>query len=529
MTPGGVGADLSASAAAAEAAEAAGRARRAARTALARAEAAAKVLGRRLRDLGPQGLAGYDPVRNPFGDPKLHRRFVWRAKIERDAVEACKAADATLGTMDTVLAEVMAGEGEHEGVDGDAKRKEADVDAWEGQHWGRVAEVARVKRRRLEREAEVARRGEARDVRQRELALAQFLEWERQDEAFHLVTDARRTRARISHGRPRPVDHLARLLLDADELIRRLRDGSSLEGDAADNGRARALDELARGVRLSPSPSNVLASLRGGEDGEGLRDLASDVAERQRTALVNGLDMHAVFWEDVLIACDAMHETGRRLIPPADRDASVAHLDAFHAGLLSRACAEAGIKVHDDGANDAVQAGEAGAGEEEEEGEDGRVHYIDEQHETAPFAGEISATGREGGTVDEHRSRRPRYSNMVVTGYEWNEYNRAHYTKDRPPPRQVRGYRFSVFYPDLAPGMRPTWRLEEDPDQAQPGQGPPTACLRFVAPPGSPYVDLVFRIANSEWNRKRKHGYRDRFADGVLRLNFNFVRLRYTR
>ena len=470
----------------------ASRARRLARRAVSRAEEAAKALGRRLRDLGPQGLCGYDTERNPFADPKLHRRFVWKAKIERDTVEAYlgRARQSKEGADNQDTGEAQDAALEDAGEPEDSLQDT--VERWEALHWERVSEVAHVKRRRLEREAEQARRGEARDVRQRELALAQFLEWERQDEAFHLAMDERRTRTRVSQNRARPVDHLARLLLDADALIDALRKAPANAADVKVG--------IARGLQQCPQPGDVIGNAMCNLD-----DLARDASERQRTAAVNGLEPHAVFWEDVLIAC-ARGDAGT-MSTKADREASVAALDTFYAGLRKRACEEAGIE-------DTVG--------EEMEGEDGIV----EDREEKPFDEEVVQSPG----MDSSGRRRPRYANHVVSGYEWNEYNRAHYTSERPPPREVKGYRFTVFYPDLAPEMpRPTWKLEEDPDTAEEGQGVQTVRLRFVAPPGSPYDDLVFRVVSKEWSRKRKHGFRDSYADGVLRLHFNFVRLRYRR
>lgn len=44
---------------------------------------------------------------------------------------------------------------------------------------------------------------------------------------------------------------------------------------------------------------------------------------------------------------------------------------------------------------------------------------------------------------DRYRPRKPRYFNRVHTGYEWNKYNQTHYDTDNPPPKVVRGYKFS--------------------------------------------------------------------------------------
>ncbi|KAK4296314.1 hypothetical protein Pmani_031188 [Petrolisthes manimaculis] len=50
---------------------------------------------------------------------------------------------------------------------------------------------------------------------------------------------------------------------------------------------------------------------------------------------------------------------------------------------------------------------------------------------------------------DKYRPRKPRYFNLVHTGFEWNKYNQTHYDMDNPPPKIVQGYKFNIFYPDL--------------------------------------------------------------------------------
>ena len=47
-------------------------------------------------------------------------------------------------------------------------------------------------------------------------------------------------------------------------------------------------------------------------------------------------------------------------------------------------------------------------------------------------------------------SRKPRFFNSVKQGYEWNKYNQMHYDSENPPPKVVQGYKFNIFYPDLA-------------------------------------------------------------------------------
>ena len=56
----------------------------------------------------------------------------------------------------------------------------------------------------------------------------------------------------------------------------------------------------------------------------------------------------------------------------------------------------------------------------------------------------------------------PQYLNTVKMGFEWNKYNQAHYDADNPPPKQVFGYKFNIYYP-LAKG-KPVFSLENEPD-----------------------------------------------------------------
>lgn len=56
---------------------------------------------------------------------------------------------------------------------------------------------------------------------------------------------------------------------------------------------------------------------------------------------------------------------------------------------------------------------------------------------------------------DKYRPRKPRYFNRVITGFQWNKYNRTHYDVDNPPPKVVLGYKFNVPNPSsISPKRR---------------------------------------------------------------------------
>ena len=115
--------------------------------------------------------------------------------------------------------------------------------------------------------------------------------------------------------------------------------------------------------------------------------------------------------------------------------------------------------------------------------------------------------------------RRPKYVNRVHTGYVWNKYNRTHYDKENPPPKQVMGYKFTVFYPDLMNKQCvPNYKVEpfaEDDSYSM---------ITFMG--GPPYEDIAFKIVNAEWDRSWKRGgYRCEFNGSVFYLWFKFVYL----
>lgn len=124
---------------------------------------------------------------------------------------------------------------------------------------------------------------------------------------------------------------------------------------------------------------------------------------------------------------------------------------------------------------------------------------------------------------DKYRPRKPKYFNRVHTGFDWNKYNKSHYNSENPPPKQVLGYKFNIFYPDLLDkSQTPTFQLE--PDGSKHGE---TCIIRFKA--GPPYEDIAFKIVNKQWEVAPQRGFKCTFERGVLQLYFNFRRARYRR
>jgi hypothetical protein len=115
-----------------------------------------------------------------------------------------------------------------------------------------------------------------------------------------------------------------------------------------------------------------------------------------------------------------------------------------------------------------------------------------------------------------YKPRKPRFFNRVKTGFEWNEYNKAHYNTDNPPPKVVQGYKFNIFYPDLIDKQEtPKYHLEKCEDPSK---------LRIIFKSGPPYEDIAFEIVNKEWELRERHGFKCVFDRGILHLYFNFKR-----
>jgi len=116
---------------------------------------------------------------------------------------------------------------------------------------------------------------------------------------------------------------------------------------------------------------------------------------------------------------------------------------------------------------------------------------------------------------DSQDSREPKFFNRIKAGFLWTEYNRLHYSEDNPPPTQILGYKFNIFYPDLKDPLKtPTYTLT-------PGKsGPNTLTLVFTA--GAPYDPVEFQIVNKEWETSHRLGFKCVFERGALQLYFLF-------
>ncbi|CEF68275.1 Cactin [Strongyloides ratti] len=120
------------------------------------------------------------------------------------------------------------------------------------------------------------------------------------------------------------------------------------------------------------------------------------------------------------------------------------------------------------------------------------------------------------------QAKKPKYTNIVRTGYDWNRYNRTHFTFEDPPPKIVQGYRFTIMYDELLdPTKTPQFTVVPDPNDEE------FATITFKA--GPPYMDIAFKIVNREWQVLHKKGFEAKFSKGIFRLSFFFKKYRYRR
>ncbi|XP_044265540.1 cactin isoform X1 [Tribolium madens] len=128
----------------------------------------------------------YTNTDNPFGDGNLLSTFVWTKKLAKEGLTG-------------VTSEELEARNRH-------KQEE------------NKRELEKVKKRRLERELERQKREEEMQLLQRSKEAAQFEEWERQEDQFHLEQARLRSHIRIQDGRAKPIDLLAKYISAEEEV-----------------------------------------------------------------------------------------------------------------------------------------------------------------------------------------------------------------------------------------------------------------------------------------------------------------------
>ncbi|GIY35955.1 hypothetical protein CEXT_5821 [Caerostris extrusa] len=128
---------------------------------------------------------GYTNTDNPFGDTNLLNSFVWKKKLEKEGLHKLSKDDME-------------------------KRNKQKLEQ-------NKDELEKVKIRRMQREKEREVREEELTRIQRQKEAAQFSEWEKQEDSFHLKQAKLRSKIRIEEGRAKPIDLLARYISSEEE------------------------------------------------------------------------------------------------------------------------------------------------------------------------------------------------------------------------------------------------------------------------------------------------------------------------
>lgn len=128
----------------------------------------------------------YTNTDNPFGDGNLLSTFVWTKKMAKDGL---------IGAS-------------HEELETRNRYKQEE----------NKRELEKVKKRRIERELERQQREEEMQLMQRSKEAAQFEEWEKQEDQFHLEQARLRSHIRIQEGRAKPIDLLAKYINTEEEV-----------------------------------------------------------------------------------------------------------------------------------------------------------------------------------------------------------------------------------------------------------------------------------------------------------------------
>lgn len=140
-------------------------------------EKQAKEVRRRQKMGWDNELQSYTNEDNPFGDANLTSTFVWKKKLE------------VKGMKDLSIEEI------------EMLNRQKQIE--------NKVELEKVKKRRQERELERAQREDEMVQLQRSREVAQFEEWEKQEDQFHLEQARLRSKIRIQDGRAKPIDLLA--------------------------------------------------------------------------------------------------------------------------------------------------------------------------------------------------------------------------------------------------------------------------------------------------------------------------------
>ncbi|KAB0804053.1 hypothetical protein PPYR_01023 [Photinus pyralis] len=209
----------------------------------------------------------YTNADNPFGDANLLSTFVWSKKMAKEGLVGVSSEE--LETRNKYKQD-------------ENKR-----------------ELEKVKKRRLEREQERQNREEEMQRLQRSKEAAQFEEWERQEDKFHLEQARLRSHIRIQDGRAKPIDLLAKYISAEEEV------------DAVE----------------MHEPYTYLNGLHIKD----LEDLIEDIKVYQELERGKNLD----YWNDITVIVEDELQKLRKLQQENDFDTGISRREGIHQSVAS--------------------------------------------------------------------------------------------------------------------------------------------------------------------------------------------------
>lgn len=477
-------------------------------------------------------VLGYSNDINPFGDSNLLQPFVWGKKKEKDKYEKKEVA-----------------------VDNTRKRTEL------------IGEIEKVRKRRSDRENEMAEIERLRDEEQRLREAAQYDDWQRKEEEFILEQTKQRSKIRLVENRETPIDVIAKniLLVEAAKLAA----ASTKPEDNKDVNLLELEGELRNPIEivydlsvdeLKQLKTDVTAYLdlevsKAGTYQSFWRSLLTVVTiEVQKRTSETPISVHDSIASDVedllkgksvqeLDALESDIEKSLRegrgadveywelmksevLVQRAKADVQAVHVSLLkqQLSLLADKRVESKSALQSTAAAARQSRDSQGNSEDATESKQVPIEMADRE-EKMELGDEVLLPGSTYWWQDKYRPRKPRYFNRVKTGWDRTKYNLTHYDHDNPPPKMIQGYKFTLFYPDLIDKQKTPKYFLEPCDEANGGKD--FVIIRFHA--GPPYEDVAFKVINKEWDTHRRSGFVCVFDRGVLQLNFNFKRSFYRR
>nr|XP_010907945.1 cactin [Elaeis guineensis]XP_010907946.1 cactin [Elaeis guineensis]XP_019702564.1 cactin [Elaeis guineensis] len=357
----------------------------------------------------------------------------------------------------------------------------------------RLEEIEKLKKRRIDRAADEARREEERRIAERARSEAEFEDLGKKEAEFVLNQKKIRSEIRLREGRPKPIDILCKILDGWEDLDIEIDDATSVFVDL---------------------PVKELEELR--EEIECLLDVDRE---------------HTRFWEAVKVVCDWKITEARTKeddrccfysgvefdVKSLLQKKTFDELNSMQLEIESRMhSGEAEVVEYWEAVIELIKIHKAKRYLKEfyisrMKPKEKRFSSSEAEKENIDSLADDHVESKQVGAVEEVTLEssvqwtKPKYVARVHCGYEWNKYNRVHYDHDHPPPKTIQGYKFDIYYPELV-GKAPQYIMEKD------GSSTNTCLLRFHA--GMPYEDVAFRIINNEWDYTRRRGFKCTFDHG---------------